>query len=37
MRTKTPAKPRKALVIKKNVVSFISSNINKGGPEILVK
>jgi hypothetical protein len=37
VRTKTPAKPRKVLVIKKKVVSFISSNINKRGPETLVK
>ena len=37
VRTKTPAKPRKALVIKKKVISFISSNINEGGPETPVK
>jgi hypothetical protein len=37
MRTKTPAKPRKVLAIKKKVISFISNNINEGGPEIPVK
>jgi hypothetical protein len=38
VRTKTPAKARKALVIRKKVVSFISSNINRGGGlETLVK
>ena len=37
VRTKTPAKPRKVLVIKKKVISFVSSNINEGGPEIPVK
>jgi hypothetical protein len=37
VRTTTPAKPRKALVIEKKVISFVSSNINKGRPEIPVK
>ena len=31
VRTKTPAKARKALVIRKKVVSFVSSDINGGG------
>jgi hypothetical protein len=37
VRTKTPTKARKALVIRKKVVSFVSSNINRGGPETPVK
>jgi hypothetical protein len=32
VRIKTPAKPRKVLVLKKKVVSFINSNINRGDP-----
>jgi hypothetical protein len=37
VRTKTPAKPREALVIRKKVVSFISSDINGGGARNTIK
>jgi hypothetical protein len=37
VRIKTPAKPRKVLVLKKKVVSFIDSNINGGVLETPVK
>ena len=37
VRIKTPAKPRKVPVLKKKVVSFINSNINRGVLETPVK
>jgi hypothetical protein len=37
VRIKTSAKPRKVLVLKKKIVSFINSNINRGVLETPVK
>jgi hypothetical protein len=37
VRIKTPAKARKVSVLKKKVISFVNSNINRGVLETLVK